>query len=115
MQEVQAICDRVLIINQGNLVADDPIDRLQSRMDGEVAVTVEFKQAVDKKMLKAIKGVKKVKALSNNRWQLLSNKKEDIREAIFTFAVSNNLSLLELHKEEISVEDVFRRLTTKEN
>lgn len=110
MQEVQAICDRVLIINRGQLVADDPIDRLQSRLEGEVIITVEFKQKVDQKRLLAIKGVKAVKPIGK-RWQLISEKSIDVREAVFSFAVANQLSLLELHKEEISVEDVFRRLT----
>lgn len=110
MQEVQAICDRVLIINRGQLVANDPIDRLQSRLAGEAIVTVEFKQKVDQKRLLSITGVKAVKPLGK-RWQLISDKDRDIREAVFSFAVTNQLSLLELHKEEISVEDVFRRLT----
>jgi ABC-2 type transport system ATP-binding protein len=110
MQEVQAICDRVLIINRGKLVANDPIDRLQSRLEGEMIVTVEFKQKVDQKRLLSIKGVKAVKPVGK-RWQLISDKSTDVREAVFSFAVTNQLSLLELHKEEISVEDVFRRLT----
>lgn len=110
MQEVQAICDRVLIINRGQLVANDPIDRLQSRLEGEVIVTVEFKQKVDQKRLLTIDGVKTVKPIGK-RWQLVSDKDRDIREAVFSFAVTNQLSLLELHKEEVSVEDVFRRLT----
>jgi ABC-2 type transport system ATP-binding protein len=111
MQEVQAICDRVLIINQGKLVADDPIERLQSRLAGEVVVTVEFKQKVDAERLKKIKGVKSVNALKGNRWQLMADQQNDIREAVFSFAVDNQLSLLELHREGVSVEDVFRRLT----
>jgi ABC-2 type transport system ATP-binding protein len=113
MQEVQAICDRVIIINQGVLVADDPIERLQSRLAGEALVTVEFKQKVDQKRLLGIKGVKRVKSLAGNRLQLVSDQQEDVREAIFSFAVTNQLSLIELHKEEVSVEDVFRHLTTK--
>lgn len=112
MQEVQAICDRVLIINQGKLVADDPIDRLQSRLAGEVIVTVEFKQKVERERLLKIKGVKSVNALKGNRWQLISPQQHDIREAVFSFAVDNQLSLLELHREGVSVEDVFRRLTS---
>lgn len=110
MQEVQAICDRVLIINRGQLVANDPIERLQSRLEGEIIVTVEFKQKVEQKRLLSIKGVKAVKPVGK-RWQLISEKNSDVREAVFSFAVANQLSLLELHKEEISVEDVFRRLT----
>lgn len=112
MQEVQAICDRVLIINQGRMVANDPIERLQSRLAGETVVTVEFKQGVSKEQLLKIKGVKSVTPLKGDRWQLTSAKEKDIREAVFSFAVNNQLSLLELHREGVSVEDVFRRLTT---
>ncbi|MCB0704872.1 MAG: gliding motility-associated ABC transporter ATP-binding subunit GldA [Saprospiraceae bacterium] len=111
MQEVQALCDRVLIINQGKLVADDPIERLQERMSGRSLVTVEFSLPVNKQELEAIKGVDGVKSLGKNRWELTASSKTDIREAIFQFAVSNKKPLLELHKEQLSVENVFQHLT----
>ena len=111
MQEVQAICDRVLIINKGKLVADDPIDQLQSRVAGEIVVTVEFTQQVQQNLLNKINGVESVKKLSKNRWQLRAPQDRDIRPAIFQFAVDNQLTLLEMHKEVFSVEDVFQKLT----
>ena len=111
MQEVQAICDRVLIINKGNLVADDPIEQLQAIVAGEAVVTVEFMQKVSVNQLSKINGVNGVKKLDNQRWQLTSDTKIDIRAAVFQFAVDKQLTLLEMHKEIFSVEDVFQQLT----
>ena len=110
MQEVQAICDRVLIINKGKMVANDPIERLQDRIAGETVITVDFKEAVSKEKLSQIKGVKNVRALQN-KWQLTSNREADIRPEIFHFAVQNQWTLIEMHKEELSVENVFQQLT----
>ncbi len=111
MQEVQALCNRVLIINKGKLVANDPIDQLQRRFKGETLITVEFKQQVKADQLKGIKGVKTTKSLSEKRWQLTTPINQDVREAVFKFAVDQQLTLLEMHKEDISVEEVFRQLT----
>jgi len=111
MQEVQALCDRVIIINNGKIVANDPIAALQSKVAGETIVSVEFEQKILQKKLEKIPGVKKIKSLGNDRWQFISDKHQDIRKDIFNFAVANNLTLLEMKKESFSVEDVFQQLT----
>ncbi len=111
MQEVQALCDRVVIINQGQLVANDPIDRLQSRLQGETLVTVAFAKTVQKAKLQSIAGVKGVESHGKNRWRLSAEGKTDIREAIFRLAVEQDAPLLEMRKDELSIEDVFRQLT----
>lgn len=111
MQEVQAICDRVVIINKGKLVADDSIENLQDRVTGGNLITVEFAQNVNKSQLSKIEGVKSVKPLSDNKWELLSNKKVDVRSKVFHFAVQNNLTLLEMRRETYSIENVFQELT----
>jgi ABC-2 type transport system ATP-binding protein len=111
MQEVQALCDRVIIINQGKLVADDPIEKLQQRVKGESIVTVEFQQSVSADKLSRIKGVRSVSAVGKNQWQLNSAAEEDIRPAVFLFAVEEGLVLLEMNKNVFSVEDVFQQLT----
>jgi ABC-2 type transport system ATP-binding protein len=111
MQEVQALCDRVLIINRGKIVANDPIDRLQDRISGQVMVTVEFAGKVTKADLEKIPGVRTVKAEGKNRWELGAGADQDIRPAVFQFAVDNKITLLELKKEILSVEDVFQHLT----
>lgn len=110
MQEVQAICDRVLIINKGKMVANDPIERLQDRIAGETIITVAFKEEVPAQQLQQIKGVKTVRPLQR-KWQLISGSDQDIRPEIFHFAVQNQWTLIEMHKEELSVESVFQQLT----
>ena len=111
MQEVQALCDRVMIINKGIIVADDTIDTLQNRMRGESLVTVEFLQNIDNQRLTKILNVKSVKVLGTNRYQLSSDMNKDIRADVFRFAVDNQLTLMEMRKEVYTVEDVFQELT----
>jgi ABC-2 type transport system ATP-binding protein len=111
MQEVQALCDRVIIINKGKLVANDTIDKLQSRNTGETIITVEFEQPTTEKKLKSIPGVNKVSAGGKNRWQLSTALDADHRSDVFNFAVKEKNTLLEMHKEDMSVEDIFRQLT----
>jgi ABC-2 type transport system ATP-binding protein len=111
MQEVQAICDRVVIINKGKMVANDTIEHLKERVTGGIMVTVEFAEMTTKAQLEKIEGVKTVKALDKNRWELLGNKKADVRSKVFHFAVQNRLTLLEMRRETHSIENVFQELT----
>lgn len=111
MQEVQAICDRVLIINKGKLVANDTIDQLQLRVKGGSLVTVQFLEKLTGKQLNAIPGVKSVNHTVNNEWQLSSSAGKDIRPAIFQHAVKEGWTLIEMRKEVFSIESVFQQLT----
>ena len=111
MQEVQALCDRVLIINKGKIVANDEIETLQARVKGESVVTIEFKEKVQSKLLQKISHVKRIDQLNDKKWQLASTIDKDIRADIFNFAVANKLTLIEMHQELYSVEDVFQQLT----
>ena len=111
MQEVQAICDRVLIINHGKVVANDPVEALADRISGSTIVTIEFLEKTQKEFLKKIKKVNSIESLGNNQWKLSADLKQDIRKDIFDFAVQNNLTLLGMKKEVYSVEDVFQELT----
>lgn len=113
MQEVQALCDRVIIINRGRIVADDPIERLKQRLAGESSLLVSFDRAVDVNKLKQIKGVSR--AVANPKapdYRLYLAGRADARAEVFRFAVDNQLVLLGLRKEDLSVEEVFRALTT---
>lgn len=115
MQEVQALCDRVLIIDRGALVANDTIDQLQNRIQGETLITVGFAGATTAEKLAAIPGVKSVRALAGARWQLIADAtQDDVRPAVFRFAVEQDLPLLEMHQDTVSVEDVFQRLTRRQ-
>ena len=111
MQEVQAVADRVVIINKGKIVADDSTASLQHRIGNEIIVTAEFKQAVDRALLGNLKGIKSYEQLKDGKWNFVADGKKDIREDIFNFAKEKNLTLLHLNKEEYSLEDVFKQLT----
>ena len=111
MQEVQAICDRVLIINRGKVVANDPVEALQDRISGSTTVTIEFLEKTQKEFLKKINKVNSIESLGDNQWKLTADLKEDIRKDVFDFAVQNKLTLLGMKKDVYSVEDVFQELT----
>lgn len=111
MQEVQALCDRVVIINKGNLVANDNIESLTKRVSGERVVTIEFAENTGKNSLKKIEGVTRIEKDGESRWRLASDLQDDIRPNIFHFAVENKLTLLEMSRETVSIEDVFQQLT----
>lgn len=112
MQEVQAMCNRVVIINKGGLVANDTPDNLQARMSGATSVLVEFKEKVKVEALSKIKGVKEIKPLQGNSYILLTDKKLDLREEVFLYAKNQDLTLLTLQQEQSSLEDVFHKLTS---
>ena len=111
MQEVQAICDRVLIINKGKAVANEKIDALQSIVSNAETIVVEFKEKTNAGLLQKIPGVTAVENTTGNAWKLSVEDKGDVREAIFKFAVNNNLVLLGMQKQVRSVENVFQELT----
>jgi ABC-2 type transport system ATP-binding protein len=110
MQEVQAICDRVLIINHGKIVADDSIATLQQRVSGEMAVTVEFAGAVSVKQLASLRFVSRAQATDlPNRFMVYS--KQDIRADLFRWAVENKQIILEMRRDDQSIESIFQTLT----
>jgi len=111
MQEVQALCDRVIIINKGRIVADDSVEGLQARSSGATIVQVSFKESPDKDLFRKIPGVAEVKRIDDQQFLIQYIGQEDIRETLFKFAVDNKLTLLNLQLEKQSLEDVFRQLT----
>ncbi len=109
LQEVQALCDRVIIINKGELVANDTIEALQKKSSAETTLTVEFKERIEKEEIQKIKGVKSAETIEGNKWRLVSDR--DIQEDVFQFAVTNHFTILSLQKEQQSLERIFRALT----
>lgn len=110
MQEVQALCSRVLIINNGNLVADDVPENLTTIQKESVVISVEFREKIDPELIKAIEGVISVK--QKDQFILVEADKDiDVRPAIFNFASENGFTLLGMNQESNSMEDVFRQLT----
>ncbi|MFN6091457.1 MAG: ATP-binding cassette domain-containing protein, partial [Bacteroidota bacterium] len=113
MQEVEAICDRVVIINKGKIVADDKTSFLQQKSDSETIILVEFDKAVSSEKLSTITGIKKVLSVNDKTYKVIGPKGQDLRPLIFNFAVQNNLAVITMQKEENSLESVFRQLTSK--
>jgi len=109
MQEVEAICDRVVIINKGEIVADDKADLIGLNINLQT-VYVEFDNDVSKSQLKKILGVQKIESVGIG-WLLETTDKIDLRKTIAQFAQENNLLTLTLKKEEQSLEQVFKNLT----
>ncbi len=111
MQEVKAICDRVIIINKGQIVADEKADAIQRKGETQQVVKVEFDRPVSLAKLKEIAGVTKVNEVKPGFYNVFSGSKSDIRPLIFKMAVENGLTVLSQTLEEQSLEDVFRKLT----
>ena len=112
MQEVEAICDRVIIINKGKVVADERPETIQNKVSDQTAVIiVEFDKEVDKQLIESIEGATKVIKHKENTWLIESSANNDIRGNIFNFAVKQGLTILSQQKQEKSLEDVFKLLT----
>ncbi len=112
MQEVEAICNRVIIINKGHLVADDTTNSLRQKLASAHVIQVEFDQPVKKEALMHIEGLKDARQLDGNRWKLTCSDQSDIRATLFRFAVENGLAILHQQKETQSLEEVFQQLTS---
>jgi len=111
MQEVEAVCNRVIIINRGKIVADGGINEIKSgKLNRNQVVVAEFSAPVKLEKLIAVEGVKSA-VLNRNLWEIESNGVNDIRPAIFKFAVENNLTLQTLHEKQQNLENVFHELT----
>src|SRR5690606_8935801 len=109
MQEVEALCERVVVINKGTIVANDRLENLLAR--DEKAVIVEFETSVDADAIGGLAGVTHMTALGDNRYRLGLKDGVDIRPAIFRYAADQQLSLIGLRQEENSLERIFHELT----
>jgi ABC-2 type transport system ATP-binding protein len=112
MQEVQAICDKVVIIHLGKIVADAPVEEIKTLAQKERIVKVEFAQSIDANMLTdKIQGIKTIQSISPTIWEIRSHQDNDIRAEIFKLATQENWTILEIKQEEKNLENVFRELT----
>lgn len=109
MQEVEAVCDRVLIINKGVIVADDTAKHIRSSQSKTIVIKVEFSATMNEGHLRSIQGVTEVKSVSENLWLIEANR--DVRDELFKLSVEHNNSVLTLQKEEEKLENIFRNLT----
>jgi len=109
MQEVEAICDRVIIIKEGQIVADDTAKHIQQKDELKQTVLVEFDKEASRNQLKQITNVKSVKNVEGNKWIFMGE--GDIRPHIAKFAQQNNILILAMSTVEKSMEDVFKEMT----
>ena len=112
MQEVEAVCDRVIIINKGEIVANDNTQTLQKNNTKQI-ITVEFDKEVNQSVLKNIAGVEEAILIEGKTWKIISDVENDVRKSIFNYAVTNDISILTINKEEQKLEDIFKQLTKK--
>ncbi len=111
LQEVEAICDRVIIINKGQLVADDKLSNLQKGNKEKHVVVVQFKETVDKSVFEKINTVTNIEELQASTYKLQTSNPEVVRKQLLEIALEKNLNIVSLQSENHSLEDVFRNLT----
>lgn len=114
MQEVEAICDRIIIINQGMIVADDSRDKIKKQIvSGNLSLTVEFQNPADIETIKNIRGVLSISDIGKNTYTIEFSENIDIRKEIFKNAVDSDNTVLSLQLREKSLEQIFGEITAK--
>jgi ABC-2 type transport system ATP-binding protein len=116
LQEVEAICDRVIIINKGEIVANDKLSNLQKGNKDLHIVVVNFKEPVDNALLDRINDVDSVEQLQttnfkSDSYRIQTSNPESVRKQILEISLQNNLNIVSLQSENQSLEEVFRSLT----
>jgi ABC-2 type transport system ATP-binding protein len=116
LQEVEAICDRVIIINKGEIVADDKLSNLQKGKKDQHVVMVKFKETIDKTLLEKLNDVSMVHEpqtsnLKSDSYRIQTSNPEAVRKQILELSLQNNLNIVSLQSEDQSLEEVFRSLT----
>jgi ABC-2 type transport system ATP-binding protein len=109
MQEVKALCNRVVIINKGKVVADDDINKLQQEGRQQTITRVTFKEPVNKEDILSIPHIQRAESSDQLNWKLYST--QTVQEAVFRFAVEKNKIIISLQQDSQDLEDVFRQLT----
>lgn len=112
MQEVEAICDRVIIIDQGKIVTDKKLDKLVAE-EKEQIIEVEFDKAITNETLASLANLKTYQNIGDNLWLLTFNTEEDMRPSIFDFAQANGLKTLQISLKSKNLEQIFREKTKK--
>ena len=111
LQEVEAICDRVIIINKGNIVADDKLAVLRQAGSSQQSVQVEFKEEVPLQSLQELKGVLSVNALHHSLFNILCTDAESLKKQLLQLAIDRNLNIVSLQSQKQSLESIFKALT----
>ena len=111
MQEVEAICNRVIIINKGRLVADSTVPELQNRKQQQVILFVEFAHDIDSQVLTTLPGVTHVQQTGSQAYEISGNGDTDLRASVFQLSTAQNWTLIGLKQQENSMESIFQELT----
>lgn len=111
LQEVEAICDRVIIIHKGKLVADDRLSNLQKTNADIHTVVVSFKESVNKQLFEQINAISSLEEIQPTHFKLQTTQPEAVRKQILEMALRHNLNIVSLQSESQSLEEVFRSLT----
>ncbi len=111
MQEVQALCDHVVIINKGVIVADETVESLKSGLEVNTIIQVQYKEEVDETLILGIEGVVSVSEKEGLIYKISVEKGTDIRLELFELTKHNNWNLIELKEVQNNMEDVFHQLT----
>ncbi|MBN9483731.1 MAG: gliding motility-associated ABC transporter ATP-binding subunit GldA [Bacteroidetes bacterium 43-93] len=115
MQEVQAMCSRVMIINNGKIVADDSIDKIQQANTAQGVLIVQFEQTIDEQLLTQLANVHSKQSMGNNKWKLFTQKPEELRKEVMQMALNHDINISSMQSEAQSLEDIFRNLTQSAN
>lgn len=110
LQEVEATCDRVIIINKGQLVADDKLSSLQTKSSLNI-IKVSFKEALEVEWLNRLNGVKAIHKIDIYNWSIETASPESVRKQLLELSLEQNLNIVSLQSENQSLEEVFRSLT----
>lgn len=110
MQEVEAVCDRVIIINKGVIAADQKTSEMQNSA-GTVILNIEFDAEVSLSGLKKIAGVRRVQHVEGGQYLIECSEAKDVRSDVFKFAVNQNRTILQSQQQKAKLEDIFRSLT----
>lgn len=110
MQEVEAVCDRVIIINNGKIVFDKTLQEVRNSLEQIIVVGFDYK--IEEQFLKRLPNIKHIKNNFNNTWTLTFESDEDMRPALFDFAQEYELRILELNSQNKNLEGLFRELTS---
>jgi ABC-2 type transport system ATP-binding protein len=111
LQEVEAICDRVIIINRGKLVANDTLSRLRTQTTTGNLLKVTFKETLEPQWLQRLSSVQTVNNINANEWELVCSNVQEAKRQVMELSLQHNLNIVSLHSGEQSLEDVFRSLT----
>ena len=111
LQEVEAICDRVIILNRGKIVADDQLSNLQKTSSSNV-VRVSFKEALDAEWLRRLPSVQSVNKIDSYNWTIETEEPEVVRKGLLQLALDQNLNIISLQSESKSLEEIFRKITS---